>query len=595
MSFLKRLDIIFVCVFVFILASCSGDFGYENFGSDKTLQISNFVEKISSGGGHTCAVSIEDGVVCWGQGDSGQLGDGKSLDSPFPVDVVDGADTTISLSRIKGVSSGEAHTCALSEEGGVFCWGKGRLGQLGNNKVVDSPIPVTVSDFESGEIIELSGVLQISAGGSHTCALKEGGSVLCWGSGQTGQLGDNKAVDSPTPVAVVTVDEDNNNKEIELNGIFQVSAGNFHTCALKEGGGVLCWGSGRAGQLGDNKAVDSLTPVAVVTTDATDVTTNKEVELSRVIQLSLGNAHTCALKDNGSVLCWGSGQAGQLGDNKSIGSRVPVTVVTASEANSSEIVELRGITQISVGNDHSCALLGGAIDTDDEGIGRVFCWGDGSRGQLGYPLTSSSLMSSMAFVVLREDTEEPPLNYIKEISAGDLHTCALESEVDEDGLNILCWGAGDNGRLGRGSVENANEDSDFPVEVEMSDIIEEPRDREPASEEANSDEANSDEGDGEAGGEDDSPDDLGGEGGDSGDVADTTPSTDPTPTDDPTDSGADTGSEDSSSGDSGDVADTTPSADPTPTDDPTDSGADTSSGDSSSGDSGDVADTTPEY
>ena len=150
------------------------------------------ITAIDAGGDHTCALTAGGGVKCWGANRYGQLGDGTTTDSTTPVNVA-------------GLSSGVAaidawveHTCALTTGGGVKCWGYNEYGQLGDGTTMDSSTPVDVVEL-------LSRVAAIAAGGYHTCALTTGGGVKCWGQDDYGQLGLGTSIQSPTPVEVVTL------------------------------------------------------------------------------------------------------------------------------------------------------------------------------------------------------------------------------------------------------------------------------------------------------------------------------------------------------------------------------------------------------
>ena len=190
-------------------------------------------QTVTTGGFHTCALTSVGGVQCWGQNESGQLGDGTTINRNTPVDV-----TTLG-SGVVAVSAGGNHTCALLGSGAMKCWGLNSSGQLGDGTTVNRPAPVDVLGLSTG-------VTAISAGGYHTCAVMTSGALKCWGRNDRGQLGDNSNTNRSTPVDVFGLS----------SGIVAGAGGGSdaqggHTCAMTSGGGVKCWGRNDHGQVGD--------------------------------------------------------------------------------------------------------------------------------------------------------------------------------------------------------------------------------------------------------------------------------------------------------------------------------------------------------
>ena len=145
---------------------------------------------VAAGGLHTCAVTSAGAVLCWGENSSGELGNGTTGASLVPV-AVKGLS-----SGVTAVASSSLTTCALVEGGGVKCWGHNLDGEVGDGTTKDSSTPVDVKGLSTG-------VTAIGVGTSHTCAVTKEGGVKCWGNNSFGQLGDNSTTVHHEPVDVV--------------------------------------------------------------------------------------------------------------------------------------------------------------------------------------------------------------------------------------------------------------------------------------------------------------------------------------------------------------------------------------------------------
>jgi len=301
------------------------------------------VTAIATGNLHSCAI-VAGAAQCWGYNASGQLGNGTTspTTNPTPVQV------TGLTSGVTAIAAGTSHSCAIVA-GAVQCWGSNAAGQLGNGATApNSPSPVAVTGLGSG-------VTAIAVGGSHSCAIVNGG-VQCWGYNNYGQLGNNTTTNSPTAVQAV------------LSGATAVAAGYSHSCAVISGA-VQCWGYNISGQVGNATTANSLVPVPAVTSRATEV--------------DCGTNHTCAIVNN-AVQCWGYNSSYELGNGSTAISNVPVAV-TALTTPVQAIVAGTGAGR---GGSHTCALTNGSVR----------CWGYNNYGQLGIGTTTVSSTPAAAVV-----------------------------------------------------------------------------------------------------------------------------------------------------------------------------------------------------
>lgn len=369
--------------------------GLEEAGVGEQGLTTLTARKVVLGADFTCALTTTGGVRCWGSNASGQLGNGTTTMSSRPVNV------SGLTSGVIDIATGRAHACALLSSGAVRCWGSGTSGQLGNN-VTSSSTPVAVSGFASGGTA-------LVAGDSHTCAIRSGG-VVCWGANGNGQLGNGTRVDSPVPVAVSGLS----------SGVSRLAGGANHNCAVLSTGAVRCWGYNFYGNCGNGATgvAAQTTPVSVSTL------------ASGVTQVTISNNVNCAVQ-SGVPRCWGYDTVGLMG------TAVGISTVFAP----TQIPFYSTVRDVSLGSGFICALT--TANTEQ-------CWGNNSHGELGIN-SSSFTISSPQTVGLSSTT----------IALGILgrsanHNCALDNSV------VKCQGSNASGQLGNGTTT----DSRIPVVVQ---------------------------------------------------------------------------------------------------------------------------------
>ena len=251
---------------------------------------------ISSGYANSCALMSYGGVKCWGDNWTGQLGSG-TWDNTSPAVNVKGL-----TSGVTAITSGIMHSCALLSSGSVKCWGANNYGQLGDGTTSNRNEPAQVSGLTSG-------VVSISGGYEHTCAVLTNGEAKCWGRNGYGELGDGTTTHKNVPTSVKVDGQ-------PISGIASISGGLRHTCAITTGGAAKCWGYNALASLGNGTLTDSLTPVNVVGLD------------SGVLSIDAGKGFaTCATVTGSSVKCWGHSWAGNVGDGFTTDRSSPVNVV----------------------------------------------------------------------------------------------------------------------------------------------------------------------------------------------------------------------------------------------------------------------------
>jgi len=386
---------------------------YAGLGSPKCALIDQLSSSsplsnldIAVGSYFGCAVRSNGTVSCWGQNDSGQMGNSISSNpqlTPLPVDGLTGIDS---------IAAGAAHACALQSDFAVRCWGNNSNGQLGNG-TTNTPNP-------SAAIATLfPNAVQVTAGHAHTCVRMANSGVQCAGRNEHGQLGNGTKTDSATPVDVVVPST--------WNGwVSLVVAGGSQTCAVVgDDNHVECWG-----QIVPHSLVDQVTPTALrLPPDGHDNT------LIGVGSLAVGYHHNCALTNAGLVECWGAGSSGELGninDPDRYARDWPEPNFPVLSCSDSQLLD--NVFGVAVGGDangFSCA------QKFNNGVAEVWCWGDNSFGQLG---DGTNLSRACAAPV-------QSLEYVtRRIHVGSASACSLADQ------GVSCWGWNNLGQLGNGTT-----------------------------------------------------------------------------------------------------------------------------------------------
>ncbi len=253
------------------------------------------VSQVDVSNNHICVLKTDGSVQCWGNNAVGELGIGSNVPSYSNTPV-----TAVGPNNLVTLVSGISHTCGYDASGYMQCWGYNERGQLGRTSTGNHDPSPAISLIPAN-------IIAMAAAYQQTFALVEGGTLYSWGDNDNSQLGR----------VTSGIDPFDSTPELVLGNldVLAVTASNGHTCATLYAGTVKCWGYNGDGQLGTGTNVpSSLSPLDVV-------------NLSNVKLIAAGNAHTCAVRDDDTVYCWGHNAFRQLGDGTTTSSNVPVQVL----------------------------------------------------------------------------------------------------------------------------------------------------------------------------------------------------------------------------------------------------------------------------
>ena len=310
------------------------------------------ITAVTAGYGHALALHADGTLRAWGYNNSAQLGIGSYEQQLTPV-IIPG------LLDITAISSGQYHSMALKSDGSVWAWGNDTYGQLGNGTTAPNSL-------SPQQVIDLSNVIAISAGASHSVALRNDGTVWAWGYNGRGEVGDSTSSHRYSPVQVVG-----------LTNVSAISAGNSHNLALLSNGTVWAWGANFSGSIGDGTTSHQHSPIQVN-------------GVSNILSISAGNYYSLAQSADGTFWGWGLNSSGQLGDGTATSAPSPI-----------EIALPNTLSLIDTGETHTTAMLAD---------GTLLSWGGNGTGQLGNGVMSVIVTSPVTAVGINlVDANNPPI------------------------------------------------------------------------------------------------------------------------------------------------------------------------------------------
>jgi alpha-tubulin suppressor-like RCC1 family protein len=325
---------------------------------------------LSTGSTHSLALCSDSTLASWGYNNYGQLGNSTTINSNAPVAVTT-TGTALEGKVVVAVASGFQHNLVLCSDGTMASWGLNGNFQPGNNTVIYSSVPVAITTASTP--IAGKTVIAVNAGDSHCLVLCSDGTLAAWGNNLSGQLGNNTISRGSLPVAVRTA-----GTVLASKSVVSMAAGGYHNIALCSDGTLVTWGRNSSGQLGNNTTTNSTVPAAVLT--AGTVLAGKNV-----IAVAAGYSHSLALCSDGTLAAWGDNSNGQLGNNTTFNSKVPVSV------NTSGVLTGKTIVRLTAGYVYSVAQCSD---------GTVATWGANAYGELG----NNTFYSSSIPVVVSAST-----------------------------------------------------------------------------------------------------------------------------------------------------------------------------------------------
>lgn len=401
-----------------------------------------------SGTYRTCAI-VNYKVYCWGQNGYGQLGDGRydgtlgtevasPIDSDVPVKVIQQAGVMAGKKIVK-IFAAQYHSCALSDDGLMYCWGENSRGQLGRGTTTNSSangFPAQVGGALAGKVVtDIGGTQNV------TCAIADA-KFYCWGNNAYGLTGRGLASGNTSTPTLVTASNTSTTLPTNYSATMLATSGSrsLVMCGVANGK-AYCWGRGYHGGIGDGTSVTATgsastksVPTKVVDTGVLSGKTVTAIAqdgyLGDVPTTPVDGSHVCVIA-SGALYCWGENNSGQLGNGTQTDSGVPIAV-TASGALSGKTIQ-----DVKAGVYHTCAMASGGF----------YCWGRNNYGQVADGTNTAKFVPTAA---LQQPGNLTSSNVVS-IGAGANRSCAVIS----DG-RTFCAGLNNSGQIGDGTKIDRN-------------------------------------------------------------------------------------------------------------------------------------------
>jgi alpha-tubulin suppressor-like RCC1 family protein len=404
-----------------------GQLGNHAFPADGAVAGGLTYRSLSVGTGHSCGLTTAGDIMCWGNNNRGQLGNGAT---PAPALVEQDPVLVTGGSKWQSLAVGANVTCATNLDNALFCWGDGAQFQFGDHRTSPglSSVPVQAAGFR--------GYASVALANNFSCGLARSassdGALLCWGiqgAFSKGPSWHSERVLGVEPLqacsfVIAGVGMQQPCRKTPWPTAFgrtfvAISAGRAHTCALDSTGQAFCFGDNSTAQLGNN-TFPGFEGGTTQTADPQAV-----LQFETFSQIAAGDYHTCAIDGSTqSAFCWGSNASGQIGGNLIPGGIQAFRVSVTGGHN---------FVKITAGGSHSCA-----IDVN----GDLYCWGANSGGQVGTGATSTIEATPVKVALPGLATS---------VSAGFRHTCASVLQAASQVEGLYCWGANAWGELGDGT------------------------------------------------------------------------------------------------------------------------------------------------